>query len=293
MPLGDGNAGKIDVLLIHWEQPEACAHSVARFARESCVRSITVVDNGSSAKAITQVRSALRVCDRPGALIELHSNTGFGPATNRGWERWLADPDAAQWCACAPHDALLDEGTLDAMLTLTADRPELGLLCADVGDGLLPRVDRNFGPILQPAESTGGFEACDYPHGTLFMARRACLEDIGLYDERFFTYCEEADLGLRATAAGWEVGLARGARVFNPRVSTPKPVAEYLMERNTLLLVSKHFGRFHMAVRASLAIGQLIHRTIRPSRRGEYWSARSRIHALRDAALGRWGRPPA
>ncbi|NNF54529.1 MAG: glycosyltransferase [Acidimicrobiales bacterium] len=281
----------VDVVLIHWKQPEACVHSLKRFGSEPAVRSITVVDNGSSQDAVRQIQAALNESSKPGKLIELDSNTGFGPATNRGWERWLEDPTGAEWCVAAPHDALPDHGTLTTMLAIAAERPRLGLLGADVGDGLLPRIDRNFGPIFVPAGSDGGFEACDYPHGTLFMARRSCLEDIGLYDERFFTYCEEADLGLRATAAGWEVGLARGARVYNPRVSTPKPVAEYLMERNTLLLIGKHFGRFHLAVRAVLAIGQLIDGTTRPSRRGEYWSARARLRALRDAARGRWGAP--
>ncbi len=154
------------------------------------------------------------------------------------------------------------------------------------------RVDRNFGPISEPSTVDEGFEPADYPHGTLFMARRACLDEIGLFDERFFTYCEEADLGLRARAAGWEVGLARGARVINPRVSTPKPMAEYLMQRNTLLLVATHFGRRHALVRAFLAVGQLVDRSVRASRRDEYWSSQARLLALRDAALRRWGPPP-
>ena len=181
---------------------------------------------------------------------------------------------------------------LHTMVTIGEQRPRLGLVSADVGDGVTPAVDKNFGPISRPSTVDAGFEPADYPHGTLLMARRACLEEIGLFDERFFTYCEEADLGLRAKAAGWEVGLVRGARVVNPRVSTPKPMAEYLMERNTLLLIAKHFGRRHALVRAFLAVGQLIDRSVRPSRRDEYWSAKARLLALSDAARRRWGPPP-
>ncbi|MFW2382715.1 MAG: glycosyltransferase family 2 protein, partial [Acidimicrobiales bacterium] len=170
--------------------------------------------------------------------------------------------------------------------------PRLGLLSADVGDGMVPIVDRNFGPIFRPGTSTPGLELCDYPHGTMFIARRECLKQIGLYDERFFTYCEEADLGLRAGDAGWDVGLARGSRVINPRVSTPRAAADYLMERNTLLLTAKHFGLTAAAVRTLLALAQLVDRTIRRSRRDEYYSTRARLMALRDAALGRFGPPP-
>ena len=47
------------------------------------------------------------------------------------------------------------------------------------------------------------------------MLRRDCLDEVGLFDERYFSYCEEADLALRARRAGWKVGLVRGARVQN------------------------------------------------------------------------------
>ncbi|MGI9609947.1 MAG: glycosyltransferase family 2 protein, partial [Acidimicrobiia bacterium] len=186
-----------------------------------------------------------------------------------------------------------EPGALNQMVELLEANPRLGLLSADVGDGMVPIIDKNFGPIFRPGGTDPGLEACDYPHGTMFIARRGCLQKIGVYDERFFTYCEEADLGLRAQAADWEVGLARGAQVINPRVSTPRAAADYLMERNTLLLTAKHFGVMATGVRTVLAVGQLIDRTLRRSKRDEYFSARARVMALRDAALGRFGPPPA
>ncbi len=282
----------VDAIVIHWNQGAACAESIASLDREILVLSITVVDNGSRPDEHALVSDALARASTPSHLVSLPDNRGFGPATNVGWRRWLGDEQATEFSLVLPHDAYAVPGALDRMLELLDTNPRLGLLSADVGDGSVPVVDKNFGPIFRPGGTTPGLEDCDYPHGTMFIARRECLLQIGLYDERFFTYCEEADLGLRAKADGWRVGLVRGARVINPRVSTPRAAADYLMERNTLLLVAKHFGGASAAVRTSFAIGQLIHRTVRPSRRDEYFSSRARLLALRDAALRRFGPPP-
>ncbi len=281
----------VDAVIILWNQGTACSRAVAELDRLGPVRSITVVDNDSRPDERRIAAAALDRAECQTRLITLDSNFGFGPATNVGWRRWLAEGET-EWVLTLPHDAYAEAGALEQMLDIADGRPGLGLLSADVGDGMVPVVDRNFGPIFVPGDTEPGLELCDYPHGTMFLARRACLEQIGLYDERFFTYCEEADLGLRAKAAGWEVGLARGARVVNPRVSTPRAAADYLMERNTLLLIAKHFGPWPTTVRTVMTIGQLIDRSLRKSKRDEYFSARARVMALRDAALRRFGPPP-
>jgi GT2 family glycosyltransferase len=178
------------------------------------------------------------------------------------------------------------------MILAAAQLEKPGLLSADVGDDASPRVDHVFGPITEPAASTEGFEAVDYPHGTLMLASRACLQSIGVFDERYFAYCEEADLGLRAKRAGFDVGLVRGARVVNPQVDTPTAVVDYLKERNTVLLVFEHFGLRKALFRFVITIWQFIAGLVMPSRRGEYWSTTARLLAIRDVVRRSWGPPP-
>ena len=124
------------------------------------------------------------------------------------------------------------------------------------------------------------------------LARRACLEDVGLFDERYFAYCEEADLALRAAAAGWECGLVRGAMVCNPYVGSASAAIDYLQLRNTLLLVREHSGRYHAFIRYAIALWHLASGAVVPSRRGPYWNVRGRVAALADFARGRFGPPP-
>ena len=148
-----------------------------------------------------------------------------------------------------------------------------GLASADVGDGYTPRVDPYLGPIPAPATLHQGFEDADYAHGTLLAAHRDCLAAVGLFDERYFAYCEEADLGIRARAAGWRVGVVRGVAVANPEMGPAAAWIDYLQLRNTLLLLREHHGRRYFVARFGVAVVQILGGLMRPGRRSAFFSA--------------------
>jgi len=280
-------------VILHWNRAERCVATVARFLAQEVdggVR-VVVVDNGSSPEARAVVRAGI---PPEVEVVELPTNRGFGPGANAGFRHLLAHPRAGDrdWIGLAPHDAEPAPDCLARMLAAVDERPRSGLACADFGDGATPVVDPYFGGILAPATVAEGWEPAGHPHGTLMLARRRVLEEVGLFDERYFAYCEEADLALRAKAAGWETGLIRGAIVVNPDLGTRVAVIDYLQLRNTLLLVREHSGRYHATIRALLAVGQLASGLARPSRRGPYWDPRARVQALLDNARHRYGPPP-
>ena len=252
---------------------------------------LIVVDNGSPAEAVAEVRAGLPDAD----VLELGANTGFGPGANAGLQRWL-DEGEGEWVLLAPHDADPQPGCVEALVTAASARPTAGLACAEYGsDDVLnnrPTVVSFLGGILAPSERVPGWETCDYPHGTLMLLRRPCLDEIGLFDERYFAYCEETDLGIRARAAGWEVGVVWGAVVHNPGMGSHSGVPEYLMLRNTLHLIHWHFGVLQASLHFVIASWVNVRATF-GGRRPFFWHRRGRFLALRDYALGRTGPPPA
>jgi len=281
-------AERLTVVLVHWNQPERCRATVEAFRGQDGVDvDIVVVDNGSTPEAVDELRALDDV-----TLLELGGNAGFGPGANAGLRHWLAER-AGEWCVVAPHDALPAPDCLGLLLATLAERPGAGLGCAAVGDGQTPVVDTYFGGMTLPAKVDIGWEPAGYPHGTLMVARRACLEEIGLFDERYFAYCEEADLGERARRAGWEVGLVRGARVVNPYLGGGSDVVDYLMLRNTLLLVRKQFGWYPSSIRFAIALIHLARGLADPSARPWIFAPAARLRALADYSLGRFGPPPA
>jgi GT2 family glycosyltransferase len=286
--------GVLPVVILHWNRPERCVGTVHRFLAQEVPGGtrVVVVDNGSRPEALAHVRAGIPA---EVDVVALPANRGFGPGANAGFRHLLEHPleGDLDWYVLAPHDAEPADDCLARILEAVDERPRAGLACADFGDGATPIVDPYFGGILAPATVDEGWEPAGHPHGTLMFARRQMLEEVGLFDERYFAYCEEADLALRAKAAGWETGLVRGAIVVNPDLGTRVATIDYLQLRNTLLLVKEHSGRYHATIRGLLAVGQLLGGLVSPSRRGPYWDPTARVHALVDYTRGRFGPPPA
>lgn len=279
--------GRVHMVVVHHDRPETCADSVARLASEEGVASVCVVDSSSDAASGARLRRLL-----PGVeVLDAGGNIGFGPGANLGLRRWL-DGGSGEWVGVAPHDARPAPGCVARLLDQVASRPDAGLVSAEYGEGfdLVPAVDKVMGGYYRPAQRGSGWEEVDYPHGTLLLARRATLEQVGLFDERYFAYCEEVDLALRARAAGWRVGLVWGAVVANGRLP-PQLLADYLQLRNTLLLVAEHFGAPELRARLILAAATLAARCARdPGRAGRH--ARLGVRAVADFRAGRFGPPP-
>ena len=290
------------VVIVHWNQVGACLDTVARFRDREVPVAVTVVDNASEPEARRELRAGLaRFPDDEVELVEVDRNAGFGPGANVGLRRFLDDADDGEWCVLAPHDVDPFPGCLAAMLDAAIAEPMAGLMCADVGDGMVPVIDPYFGgmavlapdPVAPDSPELPRWETVDYPHGTLMMLRRTCLEEIGVFDERYFSYCEEADLALRARAAGWKVGLVRGARVQNIHIGSGMAIVDYLQTRNTLLLVQEMSGWYHAFIRAWFTIVQTVRGVRRPATRALIFDASARMLGVRDFVLRRFGPPPA
>jgi GT2 family glycosyltransferase len=83
-----------------------------------------------------------------------------------------------------------------------------------------------------------------WPDGCAALYRREMIEEVGGFDEDFFAYADDAELGMRGRLMGWKARLAVGAKVHHHRGTT---MGKYnlkrihLIERNRLWLVMKHF----------------------------------------------------
>jgi GT2 family glycosyltransferase len=278
----------LTVVIVHWNEPERCARTLDAFRESTVPVDFIIADSASEPAAIEAVRGLAEASDM--TLVESGENRGFGPTANLGLRHWLRQ-GTGPWVALAPHDALPDPSTLERLLGAAGHRPRAGLVSADVGDGASPVIDRYFGGILRPAATTEGWEPVDHPHGTLLLLSRSLLVEVGLFDERYSSYCEEADLALRARASGYEIGLVRGAAVRNPHLGGRVAAVDYLQVRNTLLLLREHFGRYPAAIRLLMVLGQTLAGLVSADRRPPVFDAGARLRAVRDHLAGRYGPP--
>ncbi len=279
---------RLPVVLVHRDQPERCAASVAAFLAQDVPVAVTVVDNASTPASLARLRELAPDAE----IVTTGANLGFGPGANVGLRRWL-NSDDGEWVAVAPHDAIPEPGCLRRLLAEVTARPGAALVSAEFGSefDFVPVLDKVMGGFYRAAERGDGWQDVDYPHGTLLLARRAALEEIGLFDERYFAYCEEVDLGLRARRAGWEVGMVWGAVVRNGRLPQ-QLLADYLQVRNTLLLVRDSAGWYYASWRCLLAGWHIAAKTARDPRRG-LLHLRLEGRAVADFLGNNFGPPPA
>ncbi len=278
----------VTVVVVHRNRAEQIGRTVEAFRSQTVPTQVTVVDNGSEASTT----EALATLVGEAELIITGHNLGFGPGANVGMRRFL-QRGTGEWVALAPHDAVPNPDTIEKMLAAVADKPRVGLMSADVGDNARPIIQPFLGSIDAEPTATQGFDPSDYPHGTLMMCRRNFLAEVGLFDERYFAYCEEAELGIRAARAGWSCGVVRGAEVRNPGMSSSVERVAYLQLRNTLLMLREHFGVRNSLFRIAVALVQIPVGLVYAPARGLHWSIRGRLFAVWDHLRGRYGPPPA
>jgi GT2 family glycosyltransferase len=74
-----------------------------------------------------------------------------------------------------------------------------------------------------------------FPSACAALYRRAMLDEIGLFDDDFFAYAEDTDLGLRGRLAGWDALIATRAVVrhkYSQSGGRFSPFKVRLVERN-------------------------------------------------------------
>jgi len=86
-------------------------------------------------------------------------------------------------------------------------------------------------------EETLGLSVCSA------MLRRNVLEKVGFFDEDFFMYLDDTDLGLRMQLAGYKVVCNPKSIVYHKYKFTPGRRKLYYLERNRLLVLLKIYDK--------------------------------------------------
>lgn len=203
----------------------------------------------------------------PGStVIENASNVGFAAAVNQGIEAGrgeivlLLNPDIASISGelSDVEQAFGDDTRVGAVAVQLVDpdgaiqrhvrgRPTL-LDWIALAPGISNRV-RRWGRIKRFTMSDWDHRSrreVDTARGACLWLRRAAVEDVGLFDERFFFYSEETDWLVRAKACGWKtVFLPSIEAVHATRTSTDADwdALDFLLLESQHKYARKHFGR--------------------------------------------------
>jgi N-acetylglucosaminyl-diphospho-decaprenol L-rhamnosyltransferase len=159
-------------------------------------------------------------------LFGTGANLGYGTAANRAVEHLSESGEVDDWVILANPDVQWGPGSIDALLEAATRWPQAGALGPLIRDPdgsvypsarHLPSLIRGgmhavVGPfwkrnpwttayrqeLLEPSERPVGWLS-----GSCLLLRRSAFAQIGGFDERYFMYMEDVDLGDRLGRAGW------------------------------------------------------------------------------------------
>jgi GT2 family glycosyltransferase len=166
--------------------------------------------------------------DFPGInVIEHHRNLGYAKAINR-----LLKSTSSPYTAMLNPDTTVKDGLFKSITSFMDANPHVGIVGPRIVDpdgcvqgsarafptfrsalsGRRSLISKKFpnsritcANILTHASDGISPMEVDWVSGACMVARRKALEDVGLFDERYFLYWEDVDLCKRMANKGWKV----------------------------------------------------------------------------------------
>lgn len=241
---------RVSIVVVNWNRADLLAECLESL-RGQTFRDfeLIVVDNGSQDAS----REVVRAFDEPPPrLIENAENRGFCAANNQG-----ITAAQGEYVVLLNNDAQAAPRWLESLVRAADQDPRIGMAASKILVAEDPRVIDKVGHLIYPDGQNRGRghgerdegqydrdRETAWPDGCAALYRKEMLDQIGGFDEQFFAYADDAELGLRGRIAGWRAVYVPEAVVRHRRGETLGRYSEkrlFLIERNRIWLVAKLF----------------------------------------------------
>jgi hypothetical protein len=251
----------MSIILVCWNNKdymEPCLRSIYD-GNLKCSFDIVVVDNGSTDGSQAMLQSEFPQVQ----LIQNDENVGLGRASNQG-----IDATNGRYALLLNNDTLVDGSALDAMvdfLDATSDAGAVGGRLLN-SDGSFQAGYADFSTLSEEfmiATHLGDLLWNGYPShkesetvkvvgwlsSACLLLRRAALDQVGVLDEEYFIYGDEADLQYRLKQGGWKVYyLPSVSTVHYGGRSMDRWRRRKMVYRGKMMFYEKNYGRLKTGI---------------------------------------------
>jgi GT2 family glycosyltransferase len=238
----------VSAIVVNWNGGDVVLEAIeSLLAQDHACPELVVVDNASEdgSPAAIEARFGPRV-----RLLRSPRNVGWGAGNNLGIRA-----TTAPYVVLLNSDAVAEPGFVRELVAAAEADPRAGMVAAKVVEYDRPSVIDTVGHLLYPdglnrgrgrlEQDRGQYDHVGealFPSGAAALYRRAMLDDVGLFDESFFLYGDDAELGLRGRLAGWGCALAPRARArhrYSHSTGAYSSLKAFHVERNRLWVLAK------------------------------------------------------
>ncbi len=255
------------IIIVNWNTRDVLRSCLASAYRETenITFEVIVIDNASIDHSVEMIKEEF-----PSAIvIDNYENRGFAAANNQG----IAIA-RGRYVLLLNSDTIVMDNAIAKTIEFADNHPEAAVVGCQVrenqkkvqmtcfrypsivnlflsafGLAKLFKYNRVFGREWMLWWKRDSERDVDVISGMFMLARRQAIDQVGLLDERFFMYCEEADWCYRFAKAGWKVLFWPGAQVIHvgggSHSSSQIPVKMFVQQQKSrLIFLRKHQGIF-------------------------------------------------
>ena len=265
----------MSIVLVCWNNKdylEPCLDSLFD-AGLTCDFNVIVVDNGSTDGSQAMLKEKFPEVK----IIQNDHNVGLGKASNQGIEA-----TSGRYILLLNNDTLVNGPSLNTLVDFLDQHPDTGAVGGKLlnPDGSLQAAGSNFPSLLEDFLVSTRLGAVIWPNfpdhkesnqqkevdwigSACLLVRRKALDQVGLLDEKYFIYGDEADLQYRLKKAGWPT-------YFLPEVTTihfggrsmDRWRRRKMVYRGKMMFYRKNYGAFQTFILRLmlfvLSIGKLV-----------------------------------
>jgi N-acetylglucosaminyl-diphospho-decaprenol L-rhamnosyltransferase len=235
-------SGSIWIVIVNYRTADLavdCLRSIAGQIPDTGRFHVVVVDNASGDGSPDRLREVIVGNGWDGwvSLLPLARNGGFAFGNNAGISEAMKSAPIVNYVMLLNPDTIVRQGAIRTLVDFMDSHPRVGIAgsrlenaagaaeCSahnapsPLGElesaarlGVLSRALHRY--VVSPPMGESAHE-CDWVSGASMIVRREVFDEIGLLDEGYFLYFEEADFCSRAQEAGWGIWLVPESRVVH------------------------------------------------------------------------------
>lgn len=271
---------KVGVVLLNWNSAKltiSCIESLISGTMKP--DKIIVVDNASTDDSINEIAASF-----PGVwCIKNKANLGFSGGNNVGIRELVRSQYNYVWVL--NNDTRVDPECLKIQYDFMENAPDVAGCCGKIlhsdsrktiwyAGARLNRFKLRVFPVGMLETDNGQhdlMQKTSFITGCSMFVRGSGWRRIGMFDEKFFAYCEDIDWCLRAEKQNFELRYLPKAVIYH-EVSASfgktkgkqtiwkiPPLVIYLSERNQLFLIKRWKNRFSLLVLYVLKIPRILY----------------------------------
>lgn len=199
---------------------------------------VVVVDNNSSDNSFEEARRRFRKFH----FIKNNHNIGFAGGNNVAI-KWALEK-MAEYVFLLNNDAIIEKNTLTKMVEAMEQDQDLGISSPIIYQGESDKIWFAGGKInwlkMKTEHNDAKRQKTDYITGCAMLIRKNVFAKIGLLDERFFLYYEDADFSYRTRKNGFGLIIISKTAVYHLEKSSENLDKVYWLVLSGVLFFKKN-----------------------------------------------------